>query len=95
MDHSLAISLGILGFLLLITYDVGKALKRYDFFVRHWNKILVVSTIGYILTFLHSLMLGSDLQRGFLRGLWIFYGTTAILATIYTYGLKRFIKRAE
>lgn len=83
--------LGIIGWLLLITYDIGKALNRYGFFVRHWNKILIVSTLGFLLIFFHSLNLGSDLQSGPLRIIWIFYGITAICATIYTYGIKRFL----
>ncbi|MSU60475.1 MAG: hypothetical protein EXS52_00980 [Candidatus Staskawiczbacteria bacterium] len=82
----------IIGWCLLITYDVGKALKKYNFFVKHWNAILTISTIGFLLTFFHSLNLGSDLQSGLLRIVWIFYGTTAILSTIYTYGIKRFLK---
>lgn len=79
----------IVGWLLLITYDIGKVLNKYDFFVRHWNKVLVISTLGFLLTFLHSLNLGSDLQSNPLRNIWIFYGVTAILATIYTYGIKK------
>jgi hypothetical protein len=84
--------LAIVGWLLLITYDIGKALKRFDFFVTHWNKIVFISTIGFLLTFFHSMGLGSDLQIGPLRSLWIFYGVTAIVATIYTYGIKPFLK---
>ena len=84
--------LAIVAWLLLITYDIGKALKKYNFFVRNWNNILIISTVGFLLTFFHSLALGSDLQSGILRSIWIFYGVTAILATIYTYGIKRFLK---
>jgi LPXTG-motif cell wall-anchored protein len=87
------IRLGIIGWFLLITYDVGKALKRYDFFVRHWQSILLISTIGFLLTFFHSLGIGSDLQENPLRAIWIFYGVTAIAGTIYTYGIKRFFKQ--
>jgi len=83
---------GIIGWLLLITYDIGKLLNKRDFFVRHWQKILVISTIGFLLTFFHSLNLGHDLATDPLRSLWIFYGITAIIATIYTYGIKRIIK---
>lgn len=82
----------IIGWCLLITYDIGKALKRYDFFVKHWQTILLISTIGFLLTFFHSLNLGSNLQSGPLRIIWIFYGATAILSTIYTYGIKRVLK---
>ena len=84
------IRLGIIGLLLLLTYDIGKMLKRRHFFSKNWTAILIISNIGFILTFFHSLMLGSDLQSGFMRGLWIFYGVTAILAIIYTYAIKPF-----
>ncbi|KKU22496.1 MAG: hypothetical protein UX31_C0001G0014 [Candidatus Nomurabacteria bacterium GW2011_GWA1_46_11] len=87
-----AIWLGIFGLLLLLTYDVGKFLKKYKFFSRNWTNILTISTVGFLLTFFHSLSLGSDLQSGFLRKVWIFYGVTAIFATIYTYGYKRRLK---
>ncbi len=83
--------LAIIGWLLLITYDIGKAFQKHDFFVRHWRKILLISTIGFLLTFFHSLNLGSDLQSGPLRIIWIIYGATAILATIYVYGIKKFL----
>lgn len=82
--------LGIIGWLLLITYDIGKVLNKFDFFSRNWNKILLISTIGFLLTFFHSLGIGSDLQSGPLRVLWIFYGVTAIIGTVYIYGVRRF-----
>ena len=92
-SYALYIRLGVIGWLLLITYDIGKVLKRkYDFFVKNWNNILLISTIGFLFTFFHSLYLGSDLQSGPLRIIWIFYGATAILATIYTYGIKKFLR---
>ena len=82
--------LAIIGWLLLITYDIGKLLKKkYNFFTKNWRKILLISNIGFLLTFFHSLSIGDDLQSGPLRTVWIFYGATAILATIYTYGIKR------
>ena len=87
------IRIGVIGWLLLITYDIGKALKKYNFFAKNWNKILIISNIGFLLTFFHSLALGSDLQSGTLRIIWIFYGVTAIIAIIYTYAIKRFLKK--
>lgn len=82
--------LGIIGLLLLLTYDIGKWFIRHDFFARHWNKILIISTLGFLLTFFHSIKIGSDLQTDPLRKIWMFYGVTAIIATIYTYGFKRY-----
>lgn len=88
------IRLGVIGWMLLIIYDLSKMLKRNNnFFARNWTNILLISTIGFIFTFFHSLFLGSDIQNSPLRTVWIFYGVTAILATIYTYGFKRFRKQ--
>lgn len=81
--------LGMIAFVLLLTYDVGKALKRRNFFSRHWTKILILSNVGFLITFIHSLELGSDLQIGLLRYIWMFYGVTALLAIIYTYAIKK------
>lgn len=86
------IRLGIIGWLLLIIYDITKPLKKYNFFARNWENILLISTIGFLLTFFHSLGVGGELAFGPLRNVWIFYGTTAVLATIYTYGIKRLAK---
>ncbi len=85
------IRLAIAGWVLLIIYDVSKPFKNRAFFSRNWNKILIISTIGFLMTFFHSLALGSDLQSGMLRAVWIFYGATTILSTFYTYGIRRFI----
>lgn len=93
LNHPSAILLAAIAWLLLIAYDIGKALKKNHFFSRNWTNILTVSTIGFLLAFFHSLQIGSDLQTGPLRTLWIFYGAAAILATIYTYGIKRFLLR--
>lgn len=90
------IYLAIFAWCLLITYDIGKALKGYNnFFVKHWQAILAISNIGFLLTFFHSLNLGSDLQSGPLRIVWIFYGITAMLAITYTYAIKPFWKASS
>jgi hypothetical protein len=90
-SNPLPISLGIIGLVLLLTYDIGKLLRRkYDVFTRNWRRILVISNIGFILTFFHSIQIGSLVQSGFMRWLWIFYGVTAILAITYTYAIKPF-----
>lgn len=82
------IYIGAIAWLLLISYDITKPFKSQGFFARHWQKVLLISNIGFLLTFLHSLALGTDLQTGPLRAIWILYGITATLAIIYTYGIK-------
>jgi len=83
--------------LLLLTYDAGKLLKKigYKFFDTHWNNILIISNIGFLLIFFHSLVVGGDLQEGSLRNVWIFYGVTATLAIIYTYIIKPLLKTKD
>lgn len=83
----------IIAWILLITYDIGKVLQKYNFFTRNWKNILLISTIGFLLTFFHSIGLGSDLQSGTLRIIWIIYGITGIAAAIYVYGIKPFLLR--
>ncbi len=88
------VMLGALGLVLLLTYDITKPFRKSGFFSRHWNKILIVSNIGFLLTFFHSLELGSDLQSGLLRYLWMFYGITGAFAIAYTYGIKWFLNKS-
>jgi hypothetical protein len=83
--------LAIAGWLLLITYDLGKIFKKRQFFIRHWETIKIISTIGFFLIFFHSLGLGSDLQTSPLRILWIFYGVSAAIAAVYTYVVRRLL----
>jgi hypothetical protein len=89
--ESFYILLGATGLALLLSYDIGRMLKRRDFFTRHWDEILFISTVGFVLIFFHSLAIGSDFHSETLRTIWIFYGTTAILSTIYLYIIKRFL----
>lgn len=83
--------IGIFGLILLLTYDIGRAFKKHDFFVRNWDRILFISTIGFVLIFFHSINLGHDLESGILRIIWFFYGITGILSAVYVYLVKRFL----
>jgi len=87
------IILGIISWFLLIIYDVTKPFKKQGFFAKHWQKVLIISNIGFLLSFFHSLQIGSDLQSGPLRIVWIFYGITAGLAILYTYGIKKWLQK--
>ena len=84
----------IIAWLLLIIYDIVKPFKkRSAFFAKHWNKVLIISNIGFLIAFYHELVIGSDLQSGPLRSVWIFYGITAIASIIYTYSIMPFLKK--
>ena len=85
ISFTLPLVLGIIGFFMLITYDLGKAFIRSQWVREHWWLIDVVSTLGFYVIWVHSLMLGSELQTGFLRAVWIFYGVSALVASAYTF----------
>ena len=84
--------LAIIAWFILVGYDVSKKFKNRQFFAKHWDTVKLISTVGFFFVFFHSLGVGSDLQTGPLRAVWIFYGVTAAIAAVYTYGIKRFVK---
>lgn len=88
---ALFILLAVVGWVVLVGYDVAKKFKHRDIFVRHWEGVKFISTMGFFLVLIHSLGLGRDLQSGLLRIVWIFYGISAAAATSYTYFLKRIL----
>lgn len=77
--------LAVIGWCMLITYDLRKLFHKKDFVLRHWKKINVISTIGFFVIFFHAIGLGGDLQDGFLRIFWILLAITAFFATAYSY----------
>lgn len=83
--------LAIIAWPILVGYDILKKFRDRAFFSKHWEKVKLVATIGFFLTLFHSLGVGSDLQSGPLRVVWIFYGISAAVAASYTYGIKKFL----
>ena len=89
--------IAITAWIIFIGYDIAKRFRRLlgeprkmiaggrNFFVRYWQTIKLVSTLGFFLILIHSLGIGRDLQGGTLQYVWIFYGTSAAIATFYTY----------
>jgi hypothetical protein len=53
-----------------------------------WKYVEYLTDAAMVLIFLHSLNLGSQLQMGWLRPVWYFYGATLGLALIYIYYRK-------
>lgn len=82
----------IAAWFILVGYDIAKKFRNRGLFIKHWNKVKLVSNIGFFFALYHSLGVGSDLQDGPLRYVWIFYGISGICATVYTYGYKRIVK---
>lgn len=94
-DKQYLIWFAITAWIIFVGYDILKKFKNTDFFVRHWQIVKFIATLGFFLILFHSLGLGRNLQAGTLRYVWIFYGITASIAAIYTYGIQPFLKRKE
>jgi hypothetical protein len=82
---------GVIGWCLLIIYDITKPFRRYNFIARNWTNILIISNIGFVFTFFHSLHVSGDFDIGFMHWLWIFLGVTAIASLIWTYGIRKML----
>ncbi|MDP2705523.1 MAG: hypothetical protein U1D31_03580 [Patescibacteria group bacterium] len=91
-DKQYLVWFAIVAWLIFVAYDILKKFKNTDFFVRHWYIVKLIATLGFFLILFHSLGLGGDLRTGSLRYVWIFYGITAAIAAIYTYGIQPFFK---
>jgi len=87
------ILIAVVAWLVFISYDVLKKYKGKDIVIKYWFQIKLASTLGFFLVLYHSLGVGRDLQDGGLRTVWILYGITAAVATIYSYVYKPLKKK--
>lgn len=79
------IIIGILSWILLISYDITKPFKKYHFISKYWNNILFISNLGFLLSFFHALKATGVSSTVPLKYLLIFYGLTGAMGIIYTY----------
>ena len=76
--------LGMVSLLVFLAYE----LRRWYSDRSWWKYINYATDIAMLLIFLHGFKLGRTLQAGWLRGVWLFYGATLILALTYIYYIK-------
>ena len=86
------ITIAIVAWVIFIGYDILKFFRKRGVLIKHWEVIKLISTLALFLGFFHSIGIGRDLQTNPLRSVWIFYGITATIATVYTYFIKPFRK---
>ena len=68
----------------LLVYE----LRRWYEDKQWWQYISYATDAAMILLLIHALKLGHNLQTGWLRIVWLFYGVTLILALGYIYNRK-------
>ena len=60
-------------------------LHRFYSHASWWKYVVSAGDIAMLAIFYHGLRLGSQLQGGWFRGVWIFYGVTLLAAIVYKY----------
>lgn len=75
---------GMVGLLLLLAYESRRWFEDKPW----WKYIGYIVDIGMLLIYLHSIKLGHNLQTGWMRFIWLFYGVTLVAAMIYMYAKK-------
>jgi hypothetical protein len=79
-----AVLLGMTALLVFVAYEF-----RRKFGGRKWWKYVQYATdAAMLMIFIHALNLGGQLQSGWFRGVWYFYGVTLIGSLAYTYYKK-------
>jgi len=80
----IAILAGITGLLVFLAYEFRRRFANHAW----WAYVQAASDAAMLLIFIHALRLGGQLQQGWFRRVWFFYGITLIGSLFYTYILK-------
>jgi hypothetical protein len=76
--------LGTVSWFIFIAYEFHRQFGKKSW----WKYMAYATDIAMLAIFIHSLKLGSQLQNGWFRGVWIFYGLTLVLSLWYIYARK-------
>jgi hypothetical protein len=76
--------LGTVSWFVFLTYELRRKFRNRSW----WKYIQYASDAALAAVFYHSLRLGTNLQEGWLRSLWYFYGITYIIALFIIYQHK-------
>lgn len=83
--------LGSISLLAFLAFELHRFFGKKSW----WVYVVAAGDLAMIGIFIHSLNLGSQLQGGWFRYVWIFYGVTLILAIAHKYYLMSQSKQPE
>lgn len=87
-SHLIFIVLGYFQLTLIICTAGTALLRRIPWLKERWYIIHYLNYILFVSVWIHSWFLGTDIQQGTLRAVWIFIGITGVLSAV-----ARFIRR--
>lgn len=76
--------LGSVSWFIFLTYDLGQRYKQRPW----WKYMEYAGDLAAVAIFYHGLRLGTNLQHGWFRWLWLFYGAVLAFVLINTYKNK-------
>jgi hypothetical protein len=75
--------LGSMSLLAFLAFELRRWYSKRSW----WKYVVAAGDIAMVAIFYHGLRLGSQLQGGWFRGVWIFYGVTLVIALVRKYTL--------
>ena len=85
------VTLAEVSLLIFLAYELHRWFKQKPW----WKFIQYASDAAMLGIFYHGLRLGGNLQRGWFRYVWYFYGISLVGCLIYQYSQKISMKRAK
>ena len=82
-NKKIFVLLGVTALLLLIVTVTTALLMRLPWLQKRWKKLHYANYAVFILVFIHSWNLGTDIQGSPLQYLWMFFAVSAGLGTLY------------
>lgn len=77
-------ALGTISLVVFLVYEF----RRFYEGRKWWRIVQYASDVAILAIVYHSFRLGSNLQRGWFKTVWLFYAVSLILALVYIYWLK-------
>jgi len=92
-DNKIFLILGMTAFTIFILYEFVPRLSKFDIIRKIAPVFQWLSYLGVILVWIHSINLGTHLQTGALKYIWMFYGISAIAMFLYSQVYLRFASK--
>lgn len=75
--------LGALSLVVFLLFDLARWLRDRDWVKRHWRLIDSFDDLAFLLIWLHAYNIGTHVQNGWFKWVWIFYGLSGLFFVAY------------
>ena len=75
--------LGTFGLMVFWLFDLARWLRQRPLVKKYWWLIDTIDDAAFLIIWVHSFNIGSHIQNGWFRYLWIFYGLSGLFFILY------------